>query len=137
MILKPDQKIQKYGLDKVARHNKLGELGEQLAVDHLIAKGYQIIERNWRYQKAEIDIMAQKNEVLAVVEVKTRSTDLFGDPQDFVNKKKIGMMVNAVDHYVCQKDLDVQIRFDIIAIIYKNDQARVMHLEDAFFHVFL
>ena len=73
----------------MAKHNELGELGEDLAVEELEKNGYEIVERNWRYKKAEIDIIARKNEVLAIVEVKTRSSDYFGDPQDFVNTKKL------------------------------------------------
>jgi putative endonuclease len=92
------------------------------------------VERNWRYKKAEIDIIARKNEVLAIVEVKTRSSDYFGDPQDFVNTKKIKMLVEAVNEYVNSKDLEVEVRFDIIAIIINENKLTIEHLEDAFFH---
>ena len=81
----------------MAAHNELGKAGEQLAFDYLISKGYQIKERNWRYQKAEVDIIAQKGGVLAIVEVKTRSTRFFGDPQDFINSKKIKLLTSAID----------------------------------------
>ena len=56
----------------MAEHNELGKLGEELAVDFLIEKGYEILETNWRFQKAEVDIIAQKENILAVVEVKTK-----------------------------------------------------------------
>lgn len=118
----------------MAKHNELGEFGEELAVEELEKKGYEIVERNWRYKKAEIDIIARKNNVLAIVEVKTRSSDYFGDPQDFVNSKKIKMLVEAVNEYVVSKDLEVQVRFDIIAIIKNENQLTIEHLEDAFFH---
>ncbi|HSQ46313.1 MAG TPA: YraN family protein [Lutibacter sp.] len=118
----------------MAKHNELGELGEDLAVEELEKNGYEIVERNWRYKKAEIDIIARKNEVLAIVEVKTRSSDYFGDPQDFVNTKKIKMLVEAVNEYVNSKDLDVEVRFDIIAIIINQNKLTLEHLEDAFFH---
>lgn len=118
----------------MAKHNELGELGEDLAVEELEKNGYEIVERNWRYKKAEIDIIARKNEVLAIVEVKTRSSDYFGDPQDFVNTKKIKMLVEAVNEYVNSKDLDVEVRFDIIAIIINENKLTLEHLEDAFFH---
>lgn len=72
----------------MAAHNDLGKLGEELAVDFLQKAGYEILETNWTFQKAEIDIIAKKDTVLAVVEVKTRSSLLFGLPQDFVNSKK-------------------------------------------------
>ncbi|MFA5297835.1 MAG: YraN family protein [Lutibacter sp.] len=118
----------------MATHNDLGELGEELAVEELEKNGYEIVERNWRYKKAEVDIIARKNNVLAVVEVKTRSSDYMGDPQDFVNQKKIKMLVEAVNEYVISKDLDVEVRFDIIAIIKNENQFSLEHLEDAFFH---
>jgi putative endonuclease len=72
--------------------------------------------------------------VLAIVEVKTRSSDYFGDPQDFVNTKKIKMLVEAVNEYVNSKDLEVEVRFDIIAIIINENKLTIEHLEDAFFH---
>ncbi|MFZ2284289.1 MAG: YraN family protein [Lutibacter sp.] len=118
----------------MAKHNELGELGEDLAVEELEKNGYEIVERNWRFKKAEIDIIARKNEVLAIVEVKTRSNDYMGDPQDFVTPKKIKMLVEAVNEYVVSKDLDVEVRFDIIAIIINQNKLTLEHLEDAFFH---
>ncbi|HIC33059.1 MAG TPA: DUF91 domain-containing protein, partial [Flavobacteriaceae bacterium] len=72
----------------MASHNELGKKGEQLAVDFLIESGYDIIERNYRFNKAEVDIIAQKKDVLAIIEVKTRSTADFGNPQDFVKPKQ-------------------------------------------------
>ena len=118
----------------MAKHNELGELGEDLAVEELEKNGYEIVERNWRYKKAEIDIIARKNEVLAIVEVKTRSNDYIGNPQDFVTPKKIKMLVEAVNEYVVSKDLDVEVRFDIMAIIINQNKLTLEHLEDAFFH---
>ncbi|MFB1040874.1 MAG: YraN family protein [Polaribacter sp.] len=118
----------------MADHNELGKKGEKLAIDFLIKNGYQILEKNYRYLKAEVDIIAQKENILAVVEVKTRSTDYFGDPQDFVNPKKIKLLLSAIDYYVIEKDLDVEVRFDIIAIIHKNNNTKIEHLEDAFLH---
>ena len=104
----------------MAEHNELGKKGEQLAIDFLIENDYKILEKNYRYLKAEVDIIAQKESVLAVVEVKTRSTDYFGNPQDFVNPKKIKLLLSAIDYYVTEKDLDVEVRFDIIAIIHQK-----------------
>ena len=118
----------------MAQHNELGKKGEQLAIDYLIKKGYKILEKNWRFQKAEIDIIAQKDENLAVVEVKTRSSIDFGNPQDFVNPKKIKLLVVAIDEYVISNDLDVNVRFDIIAIVNENKNFTLEHLEDDFYH---
>ena len=76
----------------MAEHNELGKLGEELAVEFLRKNGYEILETNWTFQKAEIDIIAQKENILAVVEVKTRSSLEFGLPQDFVKPKKIQLL---------------------------------------------
>ncbi|MCF6278873.1 MAG: YraN family protein [Flavobacteriaceae bacterium] len=118
----------------MAQHNELGKKGEQLAIEYLIKKGYTIRDKNWRYQKAEVDIIAQKEGLLAVVEVKTRSTDYFGNPQDFVNPKKIKLLVTAINEYVISKDLDVEVRFDIIGIIKTRKKTKIEHLEDAFLY---
>lgn len=118
----------------MAAHNELGKIGEQLAFDYLIQKGYEIKERNWRYQKAEVDIIALKDGVLAIVEVKTRSTDFFGDPKAFINKKKINLLVFAIDKYVRSKGLSIEVRFDVIGIIRDGNQTRLEHIEDAFYH---
>lgn len=118
----------------MAEHNDLGKLGEELAVEFLQKNGYTILETNWTFQKAEIDIIAKKGNVLAVVEVKTRSSIDFGLPQDFVKPKKIQLLVKAVNEYVISNDFDVEVRFDIIAIHKDGKQFKTEHLEDAFYH---
>ncbi|WP_458628058.1 YraN family protein [Winogradskyella sp. PC D3.3] len=118
----------------MAQHNELGKKGEQLAVDFLLKHNYDILERNYRFQKAEVDIIAQKDDVLAIVEVKTRSSIDFGNPQDFVKPKQIKNLVKAVDEYVNENNLDIEVRFDIIAIIKKEKGFEIEHLENAFYH---
>ena len=118
----------------MAEHNELGKLGEELAVEFLQKNGYDILETNWVFQKAEIDIIAQKENILAVVEVKTRSSIDFGLPQDFVKPSKIQLLVKAVNEYVISNDLDVEIRFDIIAIHKERKNYKIEHIDDAFYH---
>ncbi|QRM88925.1 YraN family protein [Lacinutrix sp. WUR7] len=118
----------------MAQHNELGEKGEELAVDFLLQKGYAIMERNYRFQKAEVDIIAKLKDTLAIVEVKTRSTIDFGNPQDFLKPKQIQRIVKAVDHYVTTNKLDVEVRFDIIAIVKTGKTFEIEHLENAFYH---
>ena len=118
----------------MAAHNELGKLGEELAVDFLKKEGYTILATNWIFQKAEIDILAQKEDILAVVELKTRSSIEFGLPQDFVKPKKIQLLVKAVDAYVTLNEIDVNVRFDIIAIYKEKESFAIEHLTDAFFH---
>lgn len=118
----------------MAQHNELGKKGEQLAVDFLLKNDYEIVERNYRFDKAEVDIIAQKEDILAIIEVKTRSTIDFGNPQDFVKPKQIQRLVKAVDEYVTINNLEVEIRFDIIAIVKENNNFNIKHLENAFYH---
>jgi putative endonuclease len=118
----------------MADHNELGKLGEELAEEYLRKNGYAILDSNWTFQKAEIDIIAMKENTLAIVEVKTRSSLDFGLPQDFVKPKKIQLLVKAVDAYVNQKNLDLEIRFDIIAINKVGKDFNVEHITDAFYH---
>lgn len=118
----------------MAEHNDLGKLGEEKAVEYLQKNGYTILQTNWVYLKAEIDIIAQKGETLAVVEVKTRSSLDFGLPQDFVKPKKIQLLVKAINEYVVQNDIDAEVRFDIISVFKNGNAFEIEHLEDAFFH---
>ena len=118
----------------MAQHNQLGKKGEQIAVDFLLDKGYDIVERNYRFDKAEVDIIAKNNNTLAIIEVKTRSSSDFGDPQDFLKPKQIKRIVKAVDEYVLVNKMDLEIRFDIIAIVKENKGYLIEHLENAFYH---
>jgi len=116
----------------MAWHNELGKKGEALADEYLQRNGYQILAKNWRYLKAEIDIIAQKEGVLAIVEVKTRSSIEIATPEDAVNKKKINLLVTAANEYVIQHDLDVDVRFDIISIHKKAGNYNLNHIKEAF-----
>jgi putative endonuclease len=118
----------------MAEHNELGKLGEELAVEFLQKNGYNILETNWIFQKAEIDIIAQKDSILAIIEVKTRSSIEFGLPQDFVKPRKIQLLVRAVNEYIISNDLETQVRFDIIAINKEERNYRIEHIEDAFYY---
>lgn len=118
----------------MAQHNELGKKGEQIAVDFLVEGGYKIVEKNYRFDKAEVDIIAQKENTLAIVEVKTRSTSNFGDPQNFVKPKQIQQLVKAVDEYVTVNNLDVDVRFDVIAIVKNGKNIKINHLKNAFYH---
>lgn len=118
----------------MAIHNETGHKGEQMAAEYLQKNGYEILERNYFFGKAEIDIIALKGKVLAVVEVKTRSSADFGTPESFVSKKKIGLLVKAVDYYVNEKDLEVDVRFDIVGIVIQpGKKPEFHHIEDAFY----
>lgn len=118
----------------MASHNELGIIGEEMAAEFLEANGYTILCRNYRYDKAEIDIIAQiEPDTIIIVEVKTRNSDFFGDPQSFVTPKKIKSLVKAANEYVVSNDLDVEVRFDIIAILLNKKQEKIDHYIDAFY----
>lgn len=118
----------------MATHNDLGRKGEELAVEYLILKEYEILQRNYRFQKAEVDIIARRGNTLIAAEVKTRSTPEFGDPQDFVKPKQIQQLVKAVNHFVEEEELDVEVRFDIIAIVKNKSGLKIEHIQDAFLY---
>jgi putative endonuclease len=111
-----------------------GGLGEQASVDFLKQKGYDILERNYRSSYAEVDIIAQFQNQLIFVEVKTRSYTFYGEPEEFVTRKKQQNMAFVASMYMDEKDYDGEIRFDIIGIILKgNSITKINHIEDAFF----
>ena len=119
----------------MAYHNELGKQGEKMAVAYLAKNGYDILEQNYYFDKAEIDIIAQKNkETIVVVEVKTRNSNFFGNPQDFVSPSKIKLLVKAANEYIISKNIDVEVRFDIIAVIKNKKEEKIEHFENAFYH---
>ena len=115
------------------RSHDLGIRGENLAYRYLLRQGYTILERNWRFQKAEIDILAVKGGTLVVVEVKTRSTRAFGDPVGFVHRNKIQLLRKAANAYVNMNRLNLEVRFDYIGIVIERNQEKLTHLKDACF----
>ncbi|PQB06053.1 hypothetical protein BST85_10565 [Aureitalea marina] len=119
----------------MAYHNELGKQGEEYAANFLLEQGYTILKRNYRYDRAEIDIIAQKEpSTLVVVEVKTRNSSAFGGPQEFVNRSKINQLVKAADHYVCNGVLETEVRFDVIAVLINKKQIKLDHYPAAFYH---
>ena len=113
-------------------HN-LGKAAEKRAISYLKNNGYQILQQNYRYRKAEVDIIAQLGNTLIIVEVKARSSAAFGNPESFVKKKKISLLVMAADHFVQDKCLEVQVRFDIIALIFEQGTWKINHIQEAFY----
>jgi putative endonuclease len=117
----------------MASHNDLGHRGEALAKAHLEATGYEILDQNWCHAKAEIDLIAYKDKVIIFAEVKTRTGNAFGEPEDFVNLRKQGLLAKAANEYIYQANHQGEVRFDIIAILFKNEtNFKLNHIEDAF-----
>ncbi|WP_124979335.1 YraN family protein [Nonlabens xiamenensis] len=119
----------------MADHNILGTEGEDMAASFVQKEGYDILKRNYTYNKGEIDIIARKNDIIAIIEVKTRSTPDFGDPQTFLKPKQIKKLIATADHYVQEYITDnVEVRFDIVAIIRNKQGTKLEHIKDAFYH---
>lgn len=116
----------------MAEHNVLGQLGEARAQAYLASKGFHIHHVNWACGKLELDIIAEKDEQLIVVEVKTRSTDTFEHPQEAITLRKIRNIVNATHEYIMQSDWQGETRFDVISVIPQGQDFRIEHIEDAF-----
>ncbi len=117
----------------MALHNDLGKKAEDLAAEFLVKNGYKILVRNFRYQKAEIDIIAEKENLIIITEVKARSTDAFMLPQEAVNKRKISLIVLAANHFMEEFNKNQEVRFDIISVL-PNEQGELIieHIVDAF-----
>lgn len=117
----------------MAEHNELGKYGELLARDYLELKGYRILELNWVYGRAEIDLIAFYEDKLIFVEVKTRRSVTHGEPEDFVNWKKEKQLEFASAAYIDRLNHQGEIRFDIVAITFENKELyKINHIEDAF-----
>ena len=117
----------------MAQHNQLGHTGEQLAKQHLEALGYEVLDENWTYGKAEVDLIAYKDRTLIFVEVKTRSGTIFGQPEDFVDERKPKLLAQAADEYIYLMNHQGEARFDIIAVLFDGKQNHTLkHIEDAF-----
>jgi putative endonuclease len=116
----------------MAEHNDLGKAGEALAVKYLEDKGYQILHTNWRNRFEEIDIVAQHQNMLIFVEVKTRRNDYFGQPEEQVGLKKQRLLVNAAQAYIDHFNIDLEARFDIVSIILNDKIQQIKHFEYAF-----
>jgi len=116
----------------VAEHNDLGKRGEDAAADYLRQQGYDIIVRNWLYEKYEIDIIARNDEFIVFAEVKTRSSAHWGNPEEAVSKGKIKRIVEAADFYLKKNDIELPARFDVIAAIWNGQSFEIEHIDDAF-----
>ncbi|MBQ4082802.1 MAG: YraN family protein [Bacteroidaceae bacterium] len=116
----------------MAQHNEFGQISEDRAAAYLMAHGYTIRDRNWRLGHKELDIVAQKNDTLAIIEVKARRSDRYGDAVDAVTDGKIYKIVQAANAYVRYHRINLNVRFDIIAITGEPGKQTIEHIKDAF-----
>jgi putative endonuclease len=117
----------------MAQHLELGRKGEQIAKTLLEDAGYEILEENWTHGKAEIDLIAYKHKVIIFAEVKARTGNGFGEPEDFVDERKQKLLIGAADEYIYLMEHEGEVRFDIISILFdKQGNYKIKHIEDAF-----
>jgi len=116
----------------MSKASDLGNSGEELAKEYLIRNGYQIIEFNWSCASGEVDIIAEQQNVLCFIEVKTRSSNAFGHPEEAVTLKKQRRIGLLAEEYLEQSNRDYAVRFDIISVIWNNSVAELRHYEDAY-----
>ncbi len=117
----------------MADHNDFGKIAEDLAVDFLVKNQYKILARNFRYLKAEVDIIAEFENQIVIVEVKARNTDAFLEPQEAVNKKKIKLLISASNYFIEENNIDKEVRFDIISVLPNQQKTlEIHHIIDAF-----
>lgn len=119
----------------MAEHNDLGNQGEEVALTYLINKGFTILETNWVFGKEEIDIIALNTEYLIILEVKTRSSNAFGEPYSFVTKNKQRLLVKAAQAYAERYRIGQDVRFDILSLVINRDSVEIKHMENAFYPV--
>jgi len=115
----------------MTNHIKIGSKGEKLACDFLEKKGYRILEKNWRSGRFEIDIIAEEKNTVIFVEVKTRTNDYYGFPEESVNETKQEHILQAAEDYVIRNNINNEIRFDIVSIIMSRNVQKIYHIEDA------
>ena len=116
----------------MANKLSLGKIGEDLAVQYLLDNGYQILERNWRAYRKEIDIIAIDGKDIVFIEVKTRQSSEYGTPEMAVNRQKRSHIYAAASAYYFEHHIDLNVRFDIISILYSSDHPEINHIVDAF-----
>ena len=116
--------------------NQIGQYGESIAIEYLDKLGYQILETNWRFKRAEIDIIAKKAETLVFIEVKTRTYTFYGQPEDSIDASKEAFIIDAAQRYMEKIGHNWEVRFDIISIILAKNKKleKISHFKDAFFY---
>jgi putative endonuclease len=117
----------------MAHHNDIGVFGEKMAVEYLKNKGYMILVVNYRFRHLEIDIIAEHDNQLVVVEVKTRQSDYLAEAGHTVSRSKQKGIIKAANAYIHEHKIDLDCRFDIITIVGNKQKHKLEHIADAFY----
>ncbi len=117
----------------MAESHDLGKKAEAFAVDFLISKGYRILDQNWHHGHLELDIVCTDNKELIVVEVKGRRQSIFPHPEDIFSPKQERFIIHATEAYIHRNGISMQVRFDLVAIVFNKEGFEIEHIEGAFF----
>ena len=117
----------------MAAHIETGRRGEEIARNLLHKKGYKILETNWRWGRNEIDIIAQDQQFLVFVEVKTRHSNALMEPAAAVTRDKQQNLIRAANAYIINKNNPLEARFDIVTVLLNKEPAEITHIIDAFY----
>ncbi len=117
----------------MAESHELGKKAEEFAVEFLISKGNRIMDRNWRHGHLELDIVCTDGKMLIVVEVKARRQSIFPHPEDVFTPMQERRIIQATEAYIFKNNIDMPVRFDLIAIVFGETGFEIEHIEDAFF----
>jgi putative endonuclease len=115
------------------RKNELGIKGEEIAENYLVRQGYKILDKNWRHNTKEIDIIAQRKKTLIIVEVKSRYFNFYEEPKDAVTEQKQRFLIHAADAYLRKNEIDMETRFDVISVVFSPGSHEIEHIEGAFY----
>ena len=116
------------------RSKLTGYFGEDIAVDFLIKNDFTILERNWKHKHWEVDIIAARNNCLHFVEVKTRTSTKFGNPEESINTTKMNALKKAAEEYLLQHNKCVNIQFDVVSVLLQGKKVNeILMIEDVFF----
>ncbi|MFN5323374.1 MAG: YraN family protein [Bacteroidota bacterium] len=120
-------------MNQTFQSHNLGKQGEEIAARWLLKQGYTILEKRWRWKHLEIDIVAQKNELLVIVEVKSRTNAQHADPDDTISNQKLRCLYDITEHYMEVKKVQLEVRYDLITIIDHGETYTIEHIEEAFY----
>ncbi len=118
----------------MAKHNELGKQGEEAALKFLLYKGHELLKQHYRFGRAEIDIITKEKGIIIFSEVKTRTSNHYGFPEEYITREKIRLVKEAAEEFMYRNKYDGEVRFDVLSVTKNGETFKVHHIEDAFFH---
>jgi len=118
----------------MAEHNDLGKKGEEAAVYYLMEKGHVLLQQHYRFGRAEIDIITREKGIIVFSEVKTRTSNKYGYPEEYITREKIRLVKEAAEEFMYRNKFEGEVRFDVLSLTKQGEGFKIHHIEDAFFH---